>query len=452
MFFYYYTTNSDPFLRHLKLENFMGFQEWEHDFYPLTILAGNNTSGKTTVLNGIQVALGAILQSLDVLPGNRLFRRQIQEDERYSPFDSFSKGYKPSSGQTRVSALSGIRSANHVQGLEWSRELIGSTTSHNRRNVGDLQDWVRSILKQREEEEEAKFYSEKSVLPLLLSFGTNRLASQVRFNKSTKERMTRLERAYKAALTDKVDFAGAHQWFLESEKNIQEGREFKGTRDAFVKALMTAIPYISNVGVNWAYGELEAEVQSGLSHKERHCFSQMSDGFKAMINLVSEIAHRCIELNGFLGEKSVIMTKGIVLIDEIDIYLHPKWQRHVLADLRQAFPLIQFVVTTHSPFIIQSASRQQLISLDNDVCLEGDPEKESLEEIVIRRMGMEKETVRSERFNLMVQRAEKFYQLVKDGSDAEKDEELKKLEEEFLDDPAYIALLRAERKCHETCR
>lgn len=421
----------------------MGFQYWEHDFYPLTVLAGDNTSGKTTVLNGIQVALGAILQCIDELPANKHFRRQIQEDERYSPFDSFAKGYKPSQGVTRVSVDSSFDDGH----LSWYRELVGSTTSNSRASVGRLQELVHTVMQQRKLEENFKTnYTKESILPLVLSFGTNRLASQVRTTRATKERMTRLERAYKAALMDRVDFVGAYNWFVEAGKNILEEKEFKGTREAFVNALVTAIPSIYDVDINWAYGEIEAFIETDNRYIERHRFSQMSDGFKAMMNVVSEIAHRCIELNGFLGENAILETPGIVLIDEIDIYLHPKWQRHVLADLRKAFPNIQFIVTTHSPFIIQSVSQQELISLDEYANVDGSPQKESLEEIAIRRMGMDKETIRSAKFNEMIEKAENFYQLIKNGKDVEKDEELKKLEEEFSDDPAYIALLKAERK------
>ena len=440
-YYYYYYQKQGPLIRRISLKNFMGFKSWEHDLYSMTVLAGDNTSGKTSVLNGIQVALGAILQCIDDLPANKYFRRQIQGSERYSPFDMFSKSFKPSQEATRVSVDSSFGDGH----LSWYRELVGSTTSNSKVSVGQLQSLIRSIMEKRKKDEEHKEYTQESILPLVLSFGTNRLASQVRSTKYSKERMSRIERAYKAALMDRVDFMGAHNWFIESDRNILDEKEFKGTREAFINALTTAVPSIKQVDVNWAYGELEVLIETGNENYERHCFSQLSDGFKAMINMVSEIAHRCIEPNGFLGENAVSATPGVVLIDEIDIYLHPKWQRHVLSDLRKAFPHIQFIVTTHSPFIIQSVSQKELVSLDSDNDVDGNPQKESLEEIAIRRMGMGEDTIRSAKFNRMIQKAEEFYQLVKNGSEIQKDEELKNLEEEFSDDPAYIALLRAKR-------
>jgi predicted ATP-binding protein involved in virulence len=114
----------------------------------------------------------------------------------------------------------------------------------------------------------------------------------------------------------------------------------------------------------------------------------MSDGLQAMINIVSEIAHRCIELNGCLGRDAIRKTPGVIMIDEVDVFLHPHWQKHVLQDLMAAFPMIQFVVSTHSPFIVQSLQQGQLISFDEDVRQEGEPFRESLEDIASERMGL----------------------------------------------------------------
>ena len=88
------------------------------------------------------------------------------------------------------------------------------------------------------------------------------------------------------------------------------------------------------------------------------------------------------------------------MIDEIGLYLHPHWQKHVLQDLTQAFPMIQFIVSTHSPFIVQSLQKDQLISFDNNVITEGEPYRESLEDITAERMGLE-QSIRSKRFQEM---------------------------------------------------
>jgi len=443
------TEYNSPFLKSIKLENFMGFTKWDSLLKDVTVIIGNNTKGKTSVLNGIQVALGAFLQCIDDLPGTKQYRRQILEDERYCWYDEKSKDYVYKEEKTKVSVWSSLmyHTSDEIVGknIKWHRELVGATTSHNKGCVGELMDFVDSVIGSRRPGSDVVSSVDKQVLPVLLSFGTNRLSSQMRMNKETSERLNRVKKAYKAALTEKVDFAGAHGWFLNCEKNIRGGKEFAGTKEAFVESIKLAIPYISEIDVDLAYGELDAVV--GLDeHKSRHRFSQLSDGFKSMINLVAEISHRCIELNGFLGIEAVKKTPGVVLIDEIDLYLHPKWQRHVLADLKNAFPLVQFIVTTHSPFVVQSAPKDGLIVLDNDL-LNEDNQMASLEDVAIKFMGMTEDTRRSEKYNLMVDLATEYFDIIKKGGvlTPEQENRLSEIEKDNSNDPAYVALLRAER-------
>jgi predicted ATP-binding protein involved in virulence len=99
--------------------------------------------------------------------------------------------------------------------------------------------------------------------------------------------------------------------------------------------------------------------------------AQLSDGVKAMLSLTADIAYRCVQLNSHLIHPNpdfpspIKETTGIVLIDEVDLHLHPKWQQTVLSDLCKAFPKIQFIVTTHSPQVISTVPNQQIRILDN---------------------------------------------------------------------------------------
>jgi hypothetical protein len=83
-----------------------------------------------------------------------------------------------------------------------------------------------------------------------------------------------------------------------------------------------------------------------------------------MIGMVADIAYRCVTLNPHLNQKALEKTNGLVLIDEIDLHLHPKWQKRVVNDLKKTFPQIQFIATTHSPFIVQSLQSDEVINLD----------------------------------------------------------------------------------------
>ena len=79
-----------------------------------------------------------------------------------------------------------------------------------------------------------------------------------------------------------------------------------------------------------------------------------------MIGMVADIAYRMVSLNPHLGKKAVKETPGIVLIDEVDMHLHPEWQQVVLESLRNALPQVQFIVTTHSPQVLTTVKNQNI--------------------------------------------------------------------------------------------
>ena len=84
--------------------------------------------------------------------------------------------------------------------------------------------------------------------------------------------------------------------------------------------------------------------------------SYLSDGQRNIIGMVADIAYRCVLLNPYLELKATKQSAGIVLIDELDLHLHPKWQRELIDYLTNLFPNTQFIVTTHSPLIVQAAA------------------------------------------------------------------------------------------------
>jgi predicted ATP-binding protein involved in virulence len=88
--------------------------------------------------------------------------------------------------------------------------------------------------------------------------------------------------------------------------------------------------------------------------------SQLSDGVRNMIGLVADIAYRSVRLNSRFGQEAPKQTPGLVLIDEVDMHLHPEWQQIVLTSLTKAFPALQFIVTTHSPQVISTIKRENI--------------------------------------------------------------------------------------------
>ena len=89
-------------------------------------------------------------------------------------------------------------------------------------------------------------------------------------------------------------------------------------------------------------------------------FDTLSDGQRGLIAMVADIARRACLLNPHLEDKVLEETPGIVLIDELDLHLHPKWQRSIVKNLKKTFPKIQFIATTHSPQIIGECKTDEI--------------------------------------------------------------------------------------------
>ena len=93
--------------------------------------------------------------------------------------------------------------------------------------------------------------------------------------------------------------------------------------------------------------------------------ASLSDGVRDILGLAADIAFRCCKLNPQLKEKAVQETRGLVMIDGVDMYLHTTWQQTIVGSLQQAFPKIQFIFSTHSPHVISTVASESIRILDN---------------------------------------------------------------------------------------
>lgn len=439
-------------INNITIDNFRGF---EHKFFELdpkmNVILGDNTTGKTTLLQAVQIALGAFLQEMTFLPGGNGYSRNFRPTDHVKIYSESSKGFIPIKQKPSIE----VNAECVIGQFDKFTQQINTSTNHiwwkrtsnknSKANALQLMNFVADIEdKRRKADEEGT----NSLFPLFLSFGATRLEKNYRGAEKTKQRETRETKAYKCALDEQVDFKGAFDWIYRYEKSFDKGSEFAGTNEAFLNAIKDAIPAIRQIDIDTKNNEFTAQIKMSKDDEPYWLtYDMMSAGFKAMINITAEIAHRCIELNGFLGLEAVKKTPGIIMIDEVDLYLHPHWQQHILSDLQTAFPEMQFVVTTHSPFIVQSVKSQNVITLDG-VKGDSNPDMRSIEDIAVTEMNMD--TARFPRYQQMVEQAEKYYQLVKLGKEKTLEarnvkKELDDIEAFFSDDPAYVALLRAER-------
>jgi predicted ATP-binding protein involved in virulence len=151
---------------------------------------------------------------------------------------------------------------------------------------------------------------------------------------------------------------------LEKENLQLLDNEFSDIR----KALQEAVNQIIQNNSGWKdiiYKQKSESIVMQHTQNGELSVTQLSDGIRSMVGLVADIAYRTIKLNPHL-KNAPQETSGIILIDEVDMHLHPKWQQTVLTDLIKAFPNMQFIVTTHSPQVLSTAKREQIRILDDN--------------------------------------------------------------------------------------
>ena len=187
------------------------------------------------------------------------------------------------------------------------------------------------------------------------------------------------------------------------------------------------------------YGEIAVKNPDGTVIN----FSALSDGYRNVIKIVTDIATKMCILNPYLGKEALKKTPGIVVIDELDLSLHPTWQRRIVGILKELFPKVQFICATHSPFIIQSLEPGELITLDSilDEVYSG----QSIEDIAEDIMNVPLAQY-SEKKVKMYKAAEEYFQALKKASSENELQDLKEkldvLSAEYSDNPAYNAWMQ----------
>ena len=359
----------------LYIKNFRGFSEKSFKLNPkFTVGIGNNGTGKSTLLHAVQVAAGSFFLGLP----NIVSRRHIEENEIRFEFNKRSK-------QAEFFTPTVVEATGFINGsgeFTWRREIseYGQSTSSKNSDVGQ----IRNIG----EEYSSRINDiNRPELPVIAYFGVQQLGGTK--SKKTKPELNRviLRDGYYNALGAKSDEGAFNRWFYYYQDNLRLGREFKGTYEAVIEAIQTAIPYLSKVDFDNFRLEIVADCTIEDQETRRLPHSLMSDGIKRILGIVADIAYRCVILNGFLGKQAVKKTRGVIMIDELDMHLHPNWQRNIVQNLKDAFPNVQFVVTTHSPFIVQSLESAELINLDVDSDVQ--PKDLSLEEVAEDLMGVD---------------------------------------------------------------
>lgn len=145
-----------------------------------------------------------------------------------------------------------------------------------------------------------------------------------------------------------------HEWLIELEFGVlKESERAKRARDLAIQTLQQVLPGLK-------FKEITAEREIIFDYDGVAVpINQLSDGYRSTMAWVGDLVRRLID--AFPNLKNPLQAEGIVLVDELDIHLHPKWQRSIVETVRQHFPKLQFIVSSHSPFVAQDMQAEDKI-------------------------------------------------------------------------------------------
>lgn len=365
-------------LQALKLWDYRCFEVLDIDFHPqLTVLVAANGAGKTSVLDAVAVAFGPYVGAFDEAVGKhfessdiRLFkvRKTASHEMEYAP-----NGVRLEAHGFIPDSLIDSVSEDHSPSI-WRRALTGPTKAKTTiKDAKELIDYGKHL------QEAVRTPGSVVLLPLLAYYGTGRLWQQKKLMASKKIQRTSRTIGYADCLDPASSYKAFVEWFRYWNLNAKETRikaqetgqrsthtEFEGYIQSVSGAVNACLAPAGWKDIEYSFTE-----DALVAYHDQ--FGQLpvellSDGIRNMIGMVADIAFRATKLNGHLGTEAAARTPGIVLIDEVDMHLHPEWQQVVLQNLTRAFPAMQFIVTTHSPQVLTSvdASCVRLIKEEID--------------------------------------------------------------------------------------
>lgn len=345
-------------LEKLIVKNFRSFKElsvsFEQDY---TVLIGINGSGKTSVLDAAALALGGFLAGLDGVETNSLHL----EDVRYAMYEQGSSVTRERQYPLIVEGHMNLQPSHE---LVWSRELNSDRGRTTSRHAKSIMDYAAGLQKQ------IRDGSPDVVLPLIAYYGTGRLwaRKQTRAAKAAKRRLglsSRI-RGYKDCLDAASNVQMMLEWFEKmTYLQLQVGKvipELHAVEKAMADCYAEMDDRASAVQVryNVKYEELEILIRRADGTLEYLPLHQLSDGIRTILTMAADIAYRIAILNPQMLAACVKDTPGIVLIDEIDMHLHPAWQKNIIRNLRNTFPHVQFILTTHAPSVLANVHRENI--------------------------------------------------------------------------------------------
>ena len=349
-------------INRVKLFNYRCFKELELELNDsFTILVGNNGSGKSTILDGISLGLASYFVGMKGDSPKGIDKTDV----RFETYEIGSRLERQPQYPARIDCCGEFCGKK----IEWSRSKNtenGTTTYGDAIELTEIAKALANGVKTGDTTVE---------LPVLAYYSTARLwAKKKEKRESTKLDLNSRFTGYLDCLDSMNNEKLMRKWleqmtYIELQRG-EEVPELSAVKRAIL-ACFNASDNMREMGkadrctFDVKSGEIEITYTLPNGKKEIHPLSEMSDGYRNMLSMVADIAYRMALLNPQLLDKVTEKTSGVVLIDEIDLHLHPAWQRHIVGALKKIFPKVQFIVSTHAPSVISSVPQDEIVILEN---------------------------------------------------------------------------------------
>jgi len=406
-------------LKSVQINNFRCFDSLSIDLdQQLTVLVAKNGQGKSAVLDTIRIGLWPFVSGFDLAhtsfndPANaigiddvRMLRIKhdstiIRRDQtaRYDGMVRQLPCEIALEGDLGLE-LSGYESFMKVRTWKRFRQSEAPRTKTRNDRYAELINFLASSAQDQVRNPDSSDID----LPVFGYYGTGRLWNQ---KKLTKAKIVKGKHStdfymrlfgYRDCLDPSSSYKHFADWFtwifecyMEDKFKLSEnfrlsesslsGKSLLPKTDSVWSNIIQVVQQVTNsILLETGWHTLEYSVSNEkslvLKHEEYGTLKveQLSDGIRNVLGMVGDIAYRCLKLNPHLGLNAAKEARGVVMIDEVDMHLHPSWQQTILGGLTKAFPKIQFIVTTHSPQVISTVPSHQIRILDgNQVYLAGE--------------------------------------------------------------------------------
>lgn len=436
-------------IKELSVQNYRRFPCANYTLNPrMNVFAGKNGSGKTALLEASAVILGAYLRAFRTYVPSRFVFNISKQDAHLKTQISETNTIMTTGGipqyPCKVSCkMIWDRSDNQI---EFQRVLL---KEEGRTMFGGSNPMQNTVQVWEEKIAQANHADKDQVFPIVLYLSSARLWNEGRSSKRSQNVFSRTE-AYRQCLDAKhgTDLAFDYIQQLQSVSLEERDGEAFASYDAILNAVNVALGDELGTDQKVIFSTRYGQDIVALKNADGTVipFAALSDGYRNVIKIILDIATRMCILNPYLQGDALKKTPGVVIIDEIDLSLHPTWQKRIVGILKSLFPKVQFICATHSPFIIQSLERDELITLDrNEKPLAEEYSGESIEDIAEDIMGVQIPQY-SDRKVKMYEAASEFYNALNQGRSKEEIEALREkmaiLEAEYSDNPAYLAWMK----------